>query len=126
MQEKYKFIDSRIISMNFQENIFSKKNDQIKLSVEVETSVMVSANNDGKYLIQFTVDINDENDNFKLKVEIINRVELSVEKDKDLNTILEKVCLPDLLRRARKMIKDVTTNMNIKPLDLPPFSDEIE
>lgn len=126
METKYKFINNKMTSINFEEKIFDKKNQQVSLSVQVETTIMISSKEDNNYLIQFKFDITDKDNDFKFEAGIINRVDLMADKESsELHEILEKVCLPDLLRRARKMIKDVTTSMNLTPIDLPPFNEEI-
>ncbi|MBV7271641.1 hypothetical protein JMF89_04065 [Clostridiaceae bacterium UIB06] len=125
MEAKYKFISNRITDLRFHENILGKKDVNIKFSVEVDTTIMNSQTESDKFLINFKFNIKDEDDNFKFKIEIANMIHFIIEKREDFDETFSKLCLPDLLGRSRKMIKDITTIMNVQPLELPPFEDEM-
>lgn len=125
---KYKFTDNRVINLNFNEEVFNKNiKEESELKVEVSSNILIGNEpNDVNFLIRMKFHISDgESGKFKLNLEIISRFTLELDENEELKNILNSICIPDILGKSRKMIKKITTEMNIQPVDLPPFNEEL-
>lgn len=125
MDIKYKIKKMRVGSLNFKEDFGISTNKSYELQVNIETTVMASNKPDIKdYLVRLNFNVNDKNGKYCFECSILSRVDIFEENDDKIKEVLEKQCVPDLVNRGRELIKNITTQMNIKPLDLPPFEEE--
>ncbi|WP_394884771.1 hypothetical protein [Clostridium butyricum] len=125
--KKYEFINSRVINLKFNEEIFKLIDEtRRELKVEVTSNIMIAEKpNQDNFLIKMDFNIADSKfDNFTFHIEIVNVFKIELDNDEDLDAIIENTCIPDCLSRSRKIIKNITEEMKIVPINLPPFSQE--
>lgn len=127
----YKFCDYKINKFEYENlNDVTGKNESITLNIRTNISANLPDNikkdNGIDCIIEIEHTLSNREDTFKLVLNILNFVCLEIDKDIDkdveISEIIEKNCLPDLLKKSREKIKELSSILNIYTIELPPFN----
>lgn len=126
MTNKYKYTDLRINNLIYKEDLFNTTKSEAKISINLSTSIRSSNANKENYLIMFDFHIKDEEDEeaLNIKLSMLHRISVYLDEGQEFEDFFKKYCFPDLLKRSRNKIEEVTGTLRNKPIKLSPFEEE--
>lgn len=135
MGYQYIYESSRVREMTFEEDYFNQE-DNIELKIKATTNVLVeNKKHRENYILEVIFNMIDgENEQIKFDISIMNKFQIKnkneedIDKDieNDIENIIKVEVIPDILGRCREKVKNITREMGIPIIDIPPFEIELE